>query len=224
MNAQALQLRQKKIGVLMLDARRSVRWKPSDCAEVLGISTEAYQAFEAGTASPSLPQLELLAYKLRVPLAHFWGDTALTSKSNGAAAKKAEQVLALRHRIVGTLLRKARTEQNLSLQDLADQVGIGAEDLELYEFGKKQLSLPELEHLTRILGRSIQEFYDSHGPVGSWVREQQVIEQFSELPAELQEFVSKPVNRPYLELAARLSQMSVDKLRGVAEGLLEITL
>jgi len=37
-------------------------------------------------------------------------------------------------------------------------------------------------------------------------------------------FVLKPINLPYLELAKRLSEMSVDKLRDVAEGLLEITL
>jgi len=36
-------------------------------------------------------------------------------------------------------------------------------------------------------------------------------------------FISKPVNLPYLELAMRLSDLSAEKLRGVAEGLLEIT-
>ena len=44
-----------------------------------------------------------------------------------------------------------------------------------------------------------------------------------EMPLDLQVFVSKPINRPYLELAIRLSEMSVDRLRAVAEGLLEIT-
>jgi len=41
---------------------------------------------------------------------------------------------------------------------------------------------------------------------------------------DLQEFILKPVNQPYLELAQKLSQMSVDKMRDVAEGLLDITL
>ena len=36
-------------------------------------------------------------------------------------------------------------------------------------------------------------------------------------------FVCKPVNRPYLELAMKLSGMSTDKLRSVAEDLLDIT-
>ncbi len=47
---------------------------------------------------------------------------------------------------------------------------------------------------------------------------------FTEMPLELQEFILKPVNQPYLELAQKLSQMSVDKMRDVAEGLLDITL
>ena len=224
MNSQALQLRRKKIGVLMLDARLSAKWQPAECAQVLGITTEAYEAYESGQGSPSLPQLELFAYQLRVPLTHFWGNSTLSNGASGQDPDKVDRVIALRQRIVGTLLRKARMEQSLSLDELAEQAGMSSEQLELYEFGKKSLALPELEVLTSILGLSIQEFYDSHGPVGSWVREQQVIEQFSDMPAELQTFVSKPVNRPYLELAARLSEMSVDKLRGVAEGLLEITL
>jgi hypothetical protein len=49
------------------------------------------------------------------------------------------------------------------------------------------------------------------------------MQEFSELPSELQQFVCKPINRPYLELAMRLSDLPVDRLRTVAEGLLEIT-
>jgi hypothetical protein len=40
----------------------------------------------------------------------------------------------------------------------------------------------------------------------------------------MQEFACKPVNRPYLELAMKLSNMSTEKLRSVAEDLLDITL
>ena len=47
---------------------------------------------------------------------------------------------------------------------------------------------------------------------------------FDGLSPELQDFISKPINRPYLEIAQRLGDMSVEKLRTVAEGLLEITL
>jgi len=69
----------------------------------------------------------------------------------------------------------------------------------------------------------MEDFFDQRGPIGSWRAQQQAIKQFMELPRDLQDFVGRPVNLPYLTLAMRLSELSVDKLRGVAEGLLEIT-
>jgi transcriptional regulator with XRE-family HTH domain len=48
--------------------------------------------------------------------------------------------------------------------------------------------------------------------------------QFPGLTEELREFINKPINLPFLELAMKLSQMDAKKLRDVAESLLEITL
>jgi hypothetical protein len=53
---------------------------------------------------------------------------------------------------------------------------------------------------------------------------QLAMQKFMNLPKDLQDFVCQPVNRPYLELAMKLSSMPRDKLRSVAEGLLDITL
>ena len=53
---------------------------------------------------------------------------------------------------------------------------------------------------------------------------EEAIQTFLELPEELRQFVSMPVNRPYIELAMKLSNMSRDKLRSVAEDILDITL
>ena len=75
-----------------------------------------------------------------------------------------------------------------------------------------------------MLQMSVREFQDQRGPVGQWVAQKQALDAFKDLPPDIQQFVSKPINQPYLELAQRLSEMSVDKLRAVAEGLLEITL
>ena len=74
-----------------------------------------------------------------------------------------------------------------------------------------------------MLNRSIREFQDQKGPVGAWNAQQSAIRDFLALPQDIQTFITKPINRPYLDLAIRLSEMSVDKLRAVAEGLLEIT-
>jgi hypothetical protein len=95
--------------------------------------------------------------------------------------------------------------------------------LEAYEMGQQAIPLPHLEVMSAALNRSIREFWDRHGPVGAWDAQQRAVQDFLSMPPEMQLFVSKPINRPYLELAVRLSEMSVDRLRAVAEGLLEIT-
>lgn len=126
-------------------------------------------------------------------------------------------------RHIGALLRQARLEASLSVEELAEQTGIDSERLQSYEWGQTAAPLPELETLCGVLQRSVREFQDQHGPVGEWNARQRALQDFLTLPLELQVFVSKPVNRPYLDLAVRLSDMTVEKLRAVAEGLLEIT-
>ena len=133
------------------------------------------------------------------------------------------QFIGLRQRMIGVKMRQARLESGLSIEDLALQTGVDAARLEGFELGQEPVPLPELEGLCGALGRPIQEFQDRHGPVGVWQTKQRVLREFQELPLELQAFVSKPTNRPYLELAMRLNEMSVERLRAVAEGLLEIT-
>jgi transcriptional regulator with XRE-family HTH domain len=51
-----------------------------------------------------------------------------------------------------------------------------------------------------------------------------VLEEVPGISKELREFISKPVNVPFLELAMKLSRMDAKKLRDIAESLLEITL
>ena len=93
-----------------------------------------------------------------------------------------------------------------------------------YELGERPISVPELESILLVMGSRIENFFDQSGPVGEWMNSQQAAQKFKDLPLEVQDFVCQPVNRPYLELAMKLSSMSRDKLRSVAEGLLDITL
>jgi hypothetical protein len=75
-----------------------------------------------------------------------------------------------------------------------------------------------------VLGSRIEMFFDQSGPVGQWMNSQRALQKFLDLSEDMQKFVCQPVNRPYIELAMKLSGMSKDKLRSVAEGLLDITL
>lgn len=223
-NPALMTIRTKKLGVLLRDARQVAGKSLEDCARAMGVSAEVLQSYEYGEQSPSLPELELLAYYLEIPLDHFWSNEMLKKNGREQQPVDPEQILGLRQRYIGALVRKTRSEAGLTLEEVAQKCGLPVEQLEVYELGEQPLPFPVLEVLAGALNTTVREFQDHHSPVGIWFQVQRAQSDFANLPPEMQAFVCKPVNRPYLELAQRLSEMSVDKLRGVAEGLLEITL
>lgn len=220
----ATTIRAKKLGVLVRKARVESKKSQEECAQAIGVSLARFQEYELGEEAPSLPEIEILAYSLNVPLEHFWGSEAFIKEKGPDKKIDPKQLVKLRQKMIGVQIRQARADAGLSLERLSEKAGLPIENLKAYEFGEAPASIPQLEILASALNRPLKYFLDRNGPVGAWSAQQQAIQGLLDMPPELQSFVSKPVNRPYLELAQRLSEMSVEKLRAVAEGLLEITL
>jgi transcriptional regulator with XRE-family HTH domain len=217
-------IRTKKLGVLIRDARLAARRTVQECAEALGIKKSLLRAYEEGRKAPSLPELETLVYYLDLPMDHFWGRQTKSETPSRHLKLDLPKLLAVRQRKIGALLRQERMKASLSIRSLAHATDIASSRIQAYELGERSIPLPELEVLVRTLGGRIESFFDRHGPVGQWMISAETVKQFLEMPVELREFVAMPVNRPYLELAMKLSNMSRDKLRSVAEDLLDITL
>lgn len=217
-------IRTKKLGVLIRDARLAARRSVQECAEGIGIRKNIFRAYEEGTRTPSLPELEMLAYYLDLPIDHFWSKESKSESVPRSEKLDLPKLLLVRQRKVGALLRQERMKSSISIRNLADQTGIASSRIKAYELGERAIPVPELEVLVRTLGGRIESFFDRHGPVGQWMISEEAVQQFLEMPMELREFVAMPVNRPYLQLAMKLSNMSRDKLRSVAEDLLDITL
>lgn len=222
-NPLAIEIRARKLGVLLRNAREVAHKSLVEAAEMLGISAAEMEAFESGEASPSLPQLEALAHYYGVLLTHFW-DNHLLEENHRSEAIDLQTIRELRQRIIGADLRKQRLEKGIDIENIARAVGVTPEEIEAYEFSEQAIPLPILEAIAQLLNESLDRFVDHETPLGKRLEIQQRWAGFQALPEELQEFISKPINRPYLQLAQRLSEMSVEKLRAVAEGLLEITL
>ena len=70
---ESYRIRNKMLGVLIRDARLNAARTVEDCARLLNVDTQTVEAWEYGDAAPTLPQLELLAYYLDVPVSHFTG-------------------------------------------------------------------------------------------------------------------------------------------------------
>lgn len=217
-------LRTKKLGVLIRDARLASRRTMDECAKVMGITKGILKSYEEGRRAPSLPELEILVYFLDLPIDHFWSKEAISDDAPPTEPLDLPRLVGLRQRMIGALLRAERMNASISMKAIGQKTGISPSRLKAYELGERPVPLPELEGLLTVLGGEVETFFDESGPVGQWMIRQRAIRDFLELPPEYQEFVCKPVNRPYLELALKLSAMSTEKLRSVAEGLLDITL
>lgn len=222
--SQAVSIRAKKLGVLIRDARVAAGKSKKECAQMIHVSPSTFGAYERGTKSPSLPELEVLAYFFNVPLTHFWGKDARSGDIHPAKKLDLERLFTLRQRIIGALLRQAREEAGLSLKKLSEDTNISSRRIRGFELGERPIAFPELEVIIRALGRPLEDFLDDQSPVGGWMLEQRAIQEFLKLPPDIQAFVCMPINRPYLDIAVRMSEMSADRLRSVAETLLDITL
>lgn len=222
-NAQ-ITIREKKLGLLIRDARLSERRSIKECADAIGVKPGLFRAYEEGRRAPSLPELETLVYYLKLPISQFWGKQTKSDSSSPMDELDTARLIALRQRMIGALLRQERNNVNMSVRHLANETGIASSRLTAYELGERSIPVPELEMILNAMGSRIETFFDQSGPVGQWMNGQRALQKFLELSDEMQNFVCQPVNRPYIELAMKLSDMSKEKLRSVAEGLLDITL
>ena len=135
-----------------------------------------------------------------------------------------EHALILRNRAIGKILELKREQNSITYKDIHEKTGISPRRMKKFENGDNAIPLPELELLTNTLGISMKAFREYESVVGQWIASQSGINEFLKLPTEIQVFVTTPVNLPYIHLAEKLSKLSADQLRSVAEGLLEITI
>ena len=220
----AINILSKKTGVLLKTARTQKGESKKTCGEIIGTTSRMISKYEAGEKSPSLPELEVLAYYLDVPLEKFWEDMAPEGQDRMESLVNLEQRIEIRNLKIGASMRKFRQESKLSMKEVSEKVGLTTYRLKSYEQGKFPVPVAELNAILRLYERELGDLVVDSGPIADWAHAKKAGLGFVELPKDLQEFVLKPINRPYLDIAVKLSKMSVDKMRDVAEGLLDITL
>lgn len=221
--SESFRLRKKMLGVLIRDARLNAARTIEDCARLLNVQSQTIEIWELGDASPTLPELELLAYYLDVPVSHFWGQKTIESDKSPQNNVQTEYV-ALRNRMIGALLRQAREEQELSFEDLAEHSYIDVETLQHYEAGNLPIPMHELSILSGIVNRNMDFFLETSSYVGELLRMHEEWKHFSALDADVREFAANPLNIGFIKIAITFSQMPVEKLRQAAEGMLEISM
>lgn len=219
---EAIAIRRKIISVLLQGARLKTGKSKRDCATAIGVTVGMYTAYEAGRRDITLPQLEILVHYLKLPLADFFDNQERVVQDEPKVDR--EQVVELRQRIIGALLRKARTEKGKSPKELAEQLGISSRRITQYEFGQRPIPLAQLQEIADALQVSMHYFIDEgFGLIGEEEQVRDQFERFNDLPEDVRRFVSNPSNTSYLRVAQRLSSMTTEQLRNIAASILDIT-
>lgn len=221
--AEAFVVRARMVGVLLRDARMHAGRSPEDCAARLQIAPDQIERWELGDETPTLPQLELLAYYLAVPVSHFWGMKTLTASTRDFASAQADFML-LRDRMIGALVRQAREAADLSIEELAGATGISAENIAACEAGEHALPMHELTVLADHLKKNLNYFLETSSHIGAMLALRELYQHFATLPEDLRQFAANPLNAGFIEIAKMLADMPTDRLRRVGESVLNITL
>jgi transcriptional regulator with XRE-family HTH domain len=221
--AESFRIRAKMVGVLLRDARVKAGRSLDDCARLLRASAEQVERWEYGEEAPSLPQLELLAFYLDVPISHFWGVDTLESASDDPVSAQSEYLL-LRDRMIGALLRLAREDAGVTLDALSAETGVPAEQIAQYELGESSVPMHELSVLSNAVKKNISYFLESGSHLGDWLSMREEWRDFTNLPPDVRRFAANPLNIGFLEIAILFSQMPADKLRRVGESVLNISM
>jgi transcriptional regulator with XRE-family HTH domain len=218
-------LTQNKItGVLVRSARLRAEMSVDECAQILSCAPEHVERVEEGVEGLTLPQLESLARAFQVSLAYLIGEEELPEEENALDLDTVHSVMALRRKIIGVLLRQARTTAGRSLDEVAPLIGYTAEHLGDVELGEAEIPWVELEALAQELNIPSSELLAQEEiPDSGGNGEAHDLERLAHLPPGVREFVLQPINTPYLQVAMNLSRMPAETLRQIASGLLEIT-
>ena len=213
--------RRKMLGVLLKKARQAAGLDAATCARMLEIEPAQMEAYEAGAADITLPQLEILSRVCGAPVTYFWDEHA--APGDWQAPLPTSRFLEVRRRMIGVQIRQARLAAGKSLGECAGHLGLAAETLADIEYGRQDIPVESLEALAQFLHVPLAYFTDEE-LLSDSEKERQLLNMVEQLPPDVREFVLKPANVLYLRLAMLLSELSTETLRKLGEGLLDITL
>jgi transcriptional regulator with XRE-family HTH domain len=227
MNSQLLTLKAKKLGVKIASIRQKTGFSVSEVEVKTGILSDVLSRMEQGVEIPSLPQLETLASLFEVPVEKLTTESAVEKNYLSLDHNIQRQLEGLRNRVIGMYLKQNRLKKNLSIEQVAQNCDLTSEQIEQYETGQAPVPFLVLEDLCAFLDISAYSFQDTAKvteKADNVIAFSEKIATSTNLPEELLDFVSKPINQPFIALAKRLSSLNATELRKIAESLLEITL
>lgn len=151
MDSQLYMLRAKKLGIKLTLARQRMNLSLEDLAQKMGMQPDEVDQFEKGITPPSLPQIQVLASLLQMPIDDLVNTQVLEPIQQEISPEALPRYFEIRNKMLGIQVKKNRFQQNQSLEQLSALCEISPTDLELYESGAKPIPLPVMQKLSELL-------------------------------------------------------------------------
>lgn len=224
-DTKALDVRTKIIGVLLQAARLKARRTLKECADQLGCTPHMVSQYEYGRRGISLPELELLAALFDLPVNHLW-EEELAVFEEEAGKPLAQELIPLRQKVIGILLRQARMKAGKTQSQCARVLGVSTDTMSKYEHGRKPVPFAQLELMSPYLDLPLSELLDkelSTSRVAISARGGELLSAdnaWERLPLRVQDFIRNPEALPYLGTALTLYELPHDSLKRLGEAVL----
>lgn len=225
MNDELMIIRSKKTGILIRQMRENRGLSEQECADWLGIDLGKYQAMEKGGKCASLPQIESLSNYLSFPLQAFASMSASDQSQSKMPKNVNIDLMEVREKKIAIMLNHELEKKGLSLEELAQKTSIPLGELTASLQNFEPIPFSQLLSILAVIQIPLDQLFAVETMAvqasGSSTTENAGLT--GNLSEEMVNFISKPANLPYLELAMRFSKMDAEKIRTIASSLLEIT-
>ncbi len=219
MESETLVLQRKIIGVLMRAAREKAHRTVNQAAQCLGVTPARLRQYERGTREISLPELELFALYLQVPLSFFLSLESMVEED--VPKPPSVEEMRIRRSMIGAKLKQARLAAGKTKEETAQAIKRTPAALLRYERGLTDVPITELDQLAHLFKVNLFYFISDdskvagRGPVMD-------LERLARLPKDVRAFVLDSNNLPYLRMAMKFGDLPIEKLKELGEILLVV--
>lgn len=207
---QRLELRNRILGAMIMQVRTRRNFSRDDLSMATNLTMEEIAAYELGQVPIPVTDLEDITRILQVDIYDWIDSYAIPTRDLVLKPFKLAEPQAQQH------VAMSEEKTTAQLEVLASAI----QEPEASKPQTAQTPVPTVDETQSVVSKTKAENLEPARPqIASDIDFLQNVN----LPAELVEFISNPVNRQYLILASNLSNMPADQLRRIAESLLEIT-
>lgn len=211
---QRLELRNRILGAMIMQARTRRNFSRDDLSMATNLTIEEITDYELGLVPIPVTDLEDITHILQIDVFDWIDSYAIPTRDiNFKPFKIAD-------------LQAQKVTATVEEPDVHASQTVQTEKVEISTTPVPPQPAPVLESTPATAEKNVQKKESSTLPGSPQQQGHEPVElDLSDvnLPPELVDFISNPVNRQYLLLANNLSRMPADQLRRIAESLLEIT-